>query len=124
MSASVVVANFLDKKEMREISAKLSSANIHSVSTELGYGQLRKIKLGGGDASNIYYQLTVKEEHVERALEMIADYRQKKKSSQQICPKCKSNAAVMPQVLNWWQRLYHIGTKPLYCKSCGTKWVC
>jgi hypothetical protein len=110
----VSIASYLDGDDVQVVRKKLDSSGI-----------LYIVVKGSNDYyySGEYYQVKVDPKHFSAAKGIINSLRAENFIRSRKCPKCGSMVNEPVTGLNIFQKLLYLGTTPVRCKKCKTKFV-
>lgn len=108
----IQVISYLDEHEAQALKKLLSEKNIKYLSN--GHG-------GASRFRSYYYQISISSDDLGRAKEIINKFKVSQFVNKRKCPSCGSLLYEPAQNLNFFQKLLYLGTTPVQCKKCKTK---
>jgi hypothetical protein len=113
MSADFIsLASYLTTDELDSIKGRLSSSKIKYIVN--GHGAKSRYH-------SAYYEIRVAKEDYVQAKIIVDKFKVSNFLKNKNCPKCNSTNYEVIEKLNIFQKILYIGTTPVKCKKCKTK---
>ena len=109
MTDFILAASFLKESEKNMIVQQLEQQGINYLVNK--HGAASRIR-------SYYFEIKVDALNVEKATQIIGDYKTNLLAQKNNCPSCKSPFYEAIK-LNFFSRLFFIGTIPVKCKNCN-----
>lgn len=111
----ISLTSYLNRSEMEKLKRRLEQARIACLVNEHGPNT--------GNRQNFYYEIKVSSEQYHKATKIAHDFKETQRIKNQRCPKCgSSNWEPVPK-LSLFQKIIYVGTTPVRCKDCNTKYI-
>jgi hypothetical protein len=111
----VSLTQYLNGSEMEKLRGHLEHAKIICFINEHGPH--------AGKRQNFYYEIKVSSDQYYQAKKIFRDFKESQRIENQRCPKCRSLDWEPVPKLNFLQKIIYIGTTPVRCKDCKTKYI-
>lgn len=104
----------------------LKLSELESLKSRLNAEKIEYVVSGHGAASRYhsqYYEIRVLQKDFNKAKAVANKFRAASFVKSRQCPKCKSPLYEPVTKLNFLQKIFFMGTTPVQCKKCKTKYV-
>lgn len=109
-----------------ELIGYLKLSELETIQNRLNAEKIKYVVSGHGAESrhhSQYYAVTVLRRDYDKANEIANKFRAANFVKSRQCPECKSPLYAPARKLNFLQKMLYMGTTPVRCKKCGTRFV-